>query len=79
MRKLFIGIVLALSAVLASGCCTAERRLAEDIEKIHGRLFPMLTNYIDKDPALKPEDKEDKKGLMRAAKDAVDALKKALD
>jgi len=80
MKKLsltFLSVLLALS--LAACKCTAERKAVDEMEKSRELISTKLLKYVEKDPALKPADKDDWKKLVETDKRNTQALKKALE
>jgi hypothetical protein len=79
VRKL--SLALALLAALACGACkcTAEKAAVSRIQATHEKVAKKLLDYVDKDPALKPEDKKDWRLLVESDQRNVEALRKALE
>jgi hypothetical protein len=76
-----LSLAFALLAVLACGACkcTAEKAAVSRIQATHEKVAKKLLDYVDKDPALKPEDKKDWRLLVESDQRNVEALRKALE
>lgn len=78
MRKLWILLSLVLVLTLASCKCSAERGAVSQVQASHEMIAKKLLEYVDKDVALKPADKDDWKKLVESDRRNIESLKKAL-
>jgi hypothetical protein len=79
VRKLALAFAL-LAALAAGACkCTAEKAAVSRVQATHERVAKKLLEYVDKDPALKPEDKKDWRLLVESDQRNIEALKRALE
>lgn len=77
MRKLFLVLVLAVSASLgACSTCKLEREAVLQLEKNHEHIFPRYAAYVAKDTSLSAEAKDSEVKLLEATKRTVERLKK---
>ena len=79
MRKLALSVSL-LAALACGACnCTVEKRAVAEVERSHEIVSKKLLEYVDKDPALKPADRDDWRKVVEADRRNLEALRKALD
>lgn len=80
MKRLTLAVVVAFVALSLSACkCTTEKAAVSRIQATHEKVAKKLLEYVDKDPALKPADKDDWKKLVESDQRNVEALRKALE
>lgn len=67
-------------AVLVAGChCAAEKQVVTDIEKTQTYMDAEYLRYIDHDPMLKPEEKDDRHKMIESRQRLLEKLKKSLE
>lgn len=78
MKKLSL-VLFALVLVLGTlgGCCAVEKKAVQDVEETHKIILPDYLKYVEADPNLKPEQKDDRKKLVESLQRLTDALKKS--
>ena len=74
MRKVLAAFVLCL-ALGVGGCSAVDKAAISNLEKTHNIVLPDYTQYVDKDSALTPEQKDDRKKLIESLRRLVQALK----
>ena len=79
MRKILLAVA-AVALLSAATCqCKAEKAAVSRMEATHERVAKKLLEYVEKDPVLKPADKDDWKKLVESDKRNLDALKRSLE
>jgi hypothetical protein len=74
----FVAWVMLVAAV--PGCrCTAEKQAVVEIEKSQADEDAEYLRYVDHDPLLKPEDRDDRHKLIESRRRLFDKLKKSLE
>jgi hypothetical protein len=76
VRKAMLGLAL-LAALACGGCaCTAERNAVSNIERTHELVLPAYLEYVGKDAALTPAQRDDRKKLVESLRRLVAELRR---
>jgi hypothetical protein len=78
MRKIILGLLVAITVTLASCKCAAEKGAVANVQKTHDRVSVKFLKYVDADPALSAADKKDWHDLVESDQRNIDALRKSL-
>lgn len=78
MRKIAL-LSAALFALACGACCSAEKNAVSNIERTHEMILPKYVAYVDGDPALSAEQKDDQKKLVDSLKRLTEALRNSLE
>jgi hypothetical protein len=75
-KALAVLMVAVLALAVAGGCSGLGAKTAKDIETASSMILPEYLAYVDADPKLKPEQKQDRRDQVRALKDVIRAAQK---
>jgi len=78
MRKLALGLALAFSVTMGA-CCSVDKKAVSDVEASYEKSKAAHMKYVDADPKLKAEDKDDWKKFYDSYGRLIQALKKAVE
>lgn len=76
-KRAFLAILLILALGVGGGCGGGlGAKTAKDIETASEMILPEYLSYVDADPKLKDDQKQDRRNQVRALRDVIRAAQK---
>lgn len=79
MRRLALASAVLLALACGACTCAAEKNAVSNIERTQETVLPAYLEYVGKDAALSPAQKDDRKKLVESLRRLVAALRKSLE
>jgi hypothetical protein len=76
MRKIALGLVALLGLTMGACCATFDKQAVTELRNNDALVMPEYLKYVENDPALSKERKDDRKKLVESRARLLDAIDK---